>query len=89
MGSVHTVANVYVDKDHRRRKPPGKGPRHPGAGWRVKDSWPGKTLQGDPKRVEQGRVLKDKLSFDGYKSHVSLNAEAQMITSLRATAGWA
>lgn len=89
MGGVHTVANVNVDKDHRRRKHPGMRPRHPGAGWRVKDSWPGKTLQGDPKRVEQGRVLKDKLSFDGTKSHVSLNAEAQMITSLRATAGWA
>jgi len=80
MDSVHTVANVNVDKDH---------PRDPGAGWGVKDSWPGKTLQGEPKRDEQGRVVKDKLSFYGYKSHVSLNADAQMITSLRVTAGGA
>jgi IS5 family transposase len=89
MDSVHTVANVNVDKDHQRRKHPGRGPRDPGAGWGVKDSWPGKTVQGEPKRDEQGRVVKDKLSFYGYKAHVSLNAEAQMITSVKVTAGGA
>lgn len=89
MDSVHTVANVNVDKDQQRRKKHGRGPRDPGAGWGVKDSWPGKTARGEVKRDEQGRVVKDKLSFYGYKSHVSLNAEAQMITSLRVTAGGA
>ena len=89
MDSVHTVANVNVDKDRQRRKHPGKGPRDPGAGWGVKDSWPGKTAQGEPKRDEKGQAVKEKLSFYGYKSHVSLNAEAEMITSLRVTAGGA
>ena len=89
MDSVHTVANVNVDKDQRRRKQSGRGPRDPGAGWGVKDSWPGKTAQGEPRRDEKGHVVKDKLSFYGYKSHVSLNAEAEMITSLRVTAGGA
>ncbi len=58
MDSVHTAANLNVNKDHRRRKHPGKGPRHPGAGWGPKDGWPGKTLQGDLKRDEQGRVVR-------------------------------
>jgi hypothetical protein len=58
MDSVHTAANLNVDKGHRRRKPPGKGPRHPGAGWGVKDGWPGKTLQREPKRDGQGRAVR-------------------------------
>lgn len=89
MDSVHTVANVNVDKDWQRRKHPGKGPRDPGAGWGVKDSWPGKTAQGEAKRDEKGQAVKEKLSFYGFKSHVSLNAEAGMITSVRVTAGGA
>jgi IS5 family transposase len=89
MDSVHTVANVNVDKDQQRRKRLGQGQRDPGAGWGVKDSWPGKTAQGKPKRDEQGQAVKEKLSFYGYKSHVSLNAQAEMITSVRVTAGGA
>jgi hypothetical protein len=55
----------------------------------VKDCWPGKTAQGEPRRDEEGQVVKDRLSFDGCKSHVSLNAEAEMITGVRLRAGGA
>jgi hypothetical protein len=44
------------------------------------------TLQGEPKRDEHRRVVKDRQSFDGHKRHVGRNAEAQMIPSLWVTA---
>ena len=42
MGSVHKVADLDMDKDQQLRKRHGRGPRDLGAGWGVKDGWPGK-----------------------------------------------
>ena len=76
--SAHTVADVNVEKDERRRKE-GKEPRDPHARWGVKHS----------RRVrdEKGRVVKQREYFYGYKMHVSMNSENGMITSVRVTPG--
>ena len=76
--SVHTVADVNVGKDDKRRKD-GKPPRDPGARWGVKHS----------RRVkdDEGKSLRQKVYFYGYKGHVSLNAEAGLITSALVTPG--
>jgi IS5 family transposase len=76
--SVHTVADVNVGKDDKRRKD-GKPPRDPGARWGVKHS----------RRVkdDEGKSLRQKVYFYGYKGHVSLNAETGLITSALVTPG--
>jgi len=77
--SVHTVANVNVDKDDKRQKKQGKPPRDPNARWGVKHS----------RRVkdESGKTIEQTEYFYGYKAHVSLNAATGLITSLVATPG--
>lgn len=77
--SVHTVANVNVQKDDRRRKREGKPPRDRGARWGVKHS----------RRVKdsKGKTLQQKEYFHGYKGHVSLNAATGLVTSVLVTPG--
>jgi IS5 family transposase len=77
--STHTIADVNVGKDDRRRKKEGKGPRDGGAAWGVKGK----------KRVkdETGKRVVVPKYFYGYKAHASLNAEAGMITSVVVTPG--
>jgi len=77
--SVHTVANVNTDKDQKRQDKEGKAPRDPDAQWGVKHKRKVKNEQG--KKEEQTEY------FYGYKSHISLNAESGMITSLKVTSG--
>lgn len=77
--STHTIADVNVPKDDRRRKKEGKPPRDGGAAWGVKGRKRAKDAEG--KKV---LMLKQ---FYGYKTHASMNAEAGMITSLLVTAG--
>jgi IS5 family transposase len=76
--SVHSVADVNTDKDHKRQGK-GKGPRDPDAQWGVKHTRKVKT--------EDGKEEKQKEYFFGYKAHVSLNAENGLITSLEVTSG--
>jgi IS5 family transposase len=76
--SVHSVANVNTDKD-RKRQGKGKGPRDPDARWGVKHKR--KVTNGAGQEEEQVQY------FYGYKAHVSLNAESNLITSLEATSG--
>jgi len=76
--STHTIANVNVEKDHRRQKK-GERPRDPHARWGVKRTRILGDEKGHKKRVPQ--------FFHGYKMHTSFNAEAQMITSVEASAG--
>ena len=76
--SVHTVADVNPGKDEGRQKK-GKGPRDPDARWGVK----GKKVAVD----EAGKKHEQREYFFGYKSHVSLNAETGLITSLKVTPG--
>jgi len=77
--STHTVANVNVEKDEQRQEKKGKGPRDGGARWGVKHS--------RRYRTEQGQKVEQKEYFYGYKTHTSMNAEAEMITGVTVTAG--
>ena len=76
--SVHTIADVNVEKDEGRGKK-GKGPRDPEARWGVKGS--------KKVRDEEGEEKRQKDYFYGYKAHISLNAETGLITSLEVTGG--
>lgn len=76
--SVHSVANVNTDKEHRRKKK-GKGPRDPDAQWGVKHKRKVKT--------EEGKDAEQIQYFYGYKAHVSLNAANGLITSLETSSG--
>lgn len=79
MDSVHTEADVNPDKDKQRQQRQGKPPRDGDARWGVKGSrWV---------QDEQGRKLKRKEYFLGYKAHCSLNAESELITSVVVTPG--
>ncbi len=80
MDSVHTVANVDNDAD-RQRQEQGKPARDPDA-----------TLVHKGKRQvteASGQVATRELAYRGYKSHVSLNAERGLITSVLPTPGHA
>lgn len=76
--STHTVADVNVAKDDKRQKGGGKPPRDSGARW------------GGKRKSSRGRTGpggSETEYFYGYKMHTSLNAEAEMITSIVVTGG--
>jgi IS5 family transposase len=77
--STHSVADVNVEKDERRQEKGGKEARDEGARWGVKHKRRSRNEQGE--QVEQAEY------FYGYKMHTSMNAEAEMITSVVVTAG--
>jgi IS5 family transposase len=79
LDSVHTVADVNTQKDESRRKKEGKGPRDASARWGVKHTRRVKT--------SQGQVVEQREYFYGYKAHVSLNSESELITSVGVTPG--
>ncbi len=70
--STHSQADVNIQKEARRQEA-GKPARDAEARWGVKQGRRGRDAQ-----VER---------FYGYKAHVSLNAEAEMITSVVVTSG--
>jgi hypothetical protein len=76
--SVHSEADVNTSKD-QSRKDGGKEPRGPDANWGVKGKQKSKDQKG--KDVHQVKF------FYGYKGHVSMNAENDLITSLEVTSG--
>ncbi len=76
--SVHTVADVDHDAD-RKRQDRGKPPRDPQAQLVNKGKQSVRQSDGTVKMVER--------KYLGYKSHMSLNAETGLITSLVPTAG--
>ncbi len=76
--SVHSEANVNTAKDHQRKED-GKGPHDPDAKWGVKGKQRVKNQKGQ--NVDQVKY------FYGYKGHVSMNAESNLITSLEVTSG--
>lgn len=77
--STHIIADVNVAKDEKRQEEEGKRPRDPDASWGVKGS----------KKVkdEEGKEREQKEYFYGYKTHLSINAESRLITSLEVTTG--
>ena len=76
--STHTVADVNVVKDDGRQQGEGKPPRDSGA------RWGGKRKRSSGKKGSGGSETE---YFYGYKMHTSLNAEAEMITSVVVTGG--
>ena len=78
LASVHSLADVNTSKDNKRRGGK-KKPRDPDAKWGVKGSRKFKDQQG--KEVDQVEY------FMGYKGHVSMNAENNLITSMEVTPG--
>jgi IS5 family transposase len=71
--SVHTIANVNLIKDEKRRKE-GKAPRDAEASWGAKGN---RMVVG-----EDGKKHKETEYFYGYKDQVSLNAETGLVTSV-------
>jgi IS5 family transposase len=79
LDSVHSIADVNVEKDEARQDKGGQPPRDANAKWGVKGSrW---------RRDENGQKVRQKELFYGYKSHVSLNAQSGLITSMTHTPG--
>lgn len=76
--SVHSEANVNPNKDEKR-KDDGKGPRDPDAKWGVKGKQKPKSQLG--KKDQRVKY------FYGYKGHVSMNADNNLITNLQVTSG--
>jgi IS5 family transposase len=79
LDSSHTVANVNTSKDNQRQERDGKPPRDGDARWGVKHT--------KRERNEEGKVIKRKQYFYGYKAHVSMNTNSELITSLTVTSG--
>jgi IS5 family transposase len=75
--STHTIADVNVAKEDRRKRE-GKPPRDGGA------RWGGKKKR---RRGKKGQGGTETEYFYGYKMHNSLNAQAEMITSIVVTGG--
>lgn len=80
--STHTSSNVNLDKDQKRQKPKidngeGKPPRDPDASFGAKGS---KIV-----KDENGKKVKIIKWIHGYKNHLSVNAETNMITALEVT----
>lgn len=80
--STHTLADVNTRKEKKRTKPiredgEGKKTRDPDARWGVKRVIPMKTIT--------GKTVKVRKSYYGYKSHLSVNTETNLVTSFRVT----
>jgi IS5 family transposase len=75
--STHTEADVNVAKEKGRREGGGRPPRDGGARWGGKRK----------RQAKKGQGGSETEYFYGYKMHTSLNAEAEMITSIVVTGG--
>jgi len=88
--ATHTIADVNTDKDKQRKKGGKKDkdgnrktpapPRDPDAAWGVKHVK-------EVKNIETGKFEKQKECFHGFKSHTSMNAASNLITSIITTPG--
>ncbi len=76
--ATHSIADVDVKKDDERKEKGAKA-RDPDAAWGSKGRRKVKTAD--------GKTVKVSKAFYGYKSHLSLNAEAQIVTAVVPTAG--
>ena len=78
LDSVHTQADVNLDKE-RKRQDQGQPPRDPDA--RVVNKGRREVVEPDGRRTQK------QIRYQGYKTHVSLNAETGLVTSLLPTRG--
>jgi IS5 family transposase len=78
LDSVHTQANVNAEKD-RERQEHGRSPRDPDA----------RVVHKGKRRVTQpdGTTKTQAIRYKGYKTHVSVNAQTGIITTMVATRG--
>ncbi len=76
--ATHTVADVDVKKDDERQGGGGK-PRDPDAAWGSKGRRKVRTTDGGTAQVNK--------SFYGYKTHMSMNAQSEIVTAIVVTAG--
>jgi len=79
MDSTHSVADVNVEKERQRQHKDGQPPRDPNAAWGVKKD----RMITDA----EGRRVRRKEYFYGYKAHASLDAQSGLITSMLHTPG--
>ena len=77
--STHTVADVNTEKDKRRQDKGGQPPRDGDARWGAKHR--------RRYRNEKGEEVEQVEYFYGYKVHTSMNAQAEIITSVVVTGG--
>lgn len=78
LDSVHTVADVNPEKEKKREKK-GQSPRDPDA--RLVRKGKRKVVEPDGTEVEK------EITYQGYKTHVSMDAATRIVTSLLATWG--
>jgi IS5 family transposase len=78
LDSVHVIADVNVPKDEARQRT-GQAARDADAAWGVKHT--------KKVRDQEGKIVKQKEYFYGFKEHVSLNVATGLITSVTHTAG--
>jgi transposase, IS5 family len=78
LDSVHVIADVNVPKDEARQSK-GQAARDADAAWGVKHT--------KKVRDQEGKIVKQKEYFYGYKEHVSMNVATGLITSVTHTAG--
>jgi IS5 family transposase len=76
--ATHTIADVDVGKDNERRDG-GAKPRDENAAWGSKGRKRVRTADGQTALVNK--------AFYGYKTHMSLNAQSEMVTSVVVTPG--
>jgi IS5 family transposase len=76
--ATHSIADVDVKKDDGRKDRGGK-PRDEEAAWGSKDRKRVRTADGHTALVNK--------AFYGYKTHMSLNAQSEMVTSILVTPG--
>ncbi|MBI5465239.1 transposase [Candidatus Gottesmanbacteria bacterium] len=77
--SSHTPANVNAFKDKERKENEGKPPRDPDARWGVKHLREATTKEGKKVRIKN--------QFYGFKSHTSLNNQNLLTTSIKVSGG--
>jgi transposase, IS5 family len=76
--ATHSIADVDVQKD-KERKDGGAKPRDDDAAWGSKGRRNMKTAD--------GKVVQVNKSFYGFKSHLSVNAESEIVTAVAVTPG--
>jgi IS5 family transposase len=76
--SVHSEASINIAKDEKRKEK-SEDPHDPDAQWDVKGNYKVEN--------ENGQEVERMKYFFGYKGHVSMNAESNLITSLEVTSG--
>lgn len=79
--ATHSIADVDAKKDQERQEGRGGGgkPRDPDASWGSKGRKRVRTIEGGLAQVNK--------AFYGYKSHMSMNTQSEIVTAVKITSG--